>query len=93
MQPVRSCDAAYVVVERGQIGLLRSSPTRSTKLSRGGADLVASHLVRGLEALLPSILTENAGRFKSALEATVELLERLTLSGIHEHAGSFSGPL
>src|SRR5688572_9524689 len=56
-------------------------------LARGIADLVAPLLVGRLESLLPTILAEDAGRFHAALEAAVQLLERLTLPGLHEHAG------
>jgi hypothetical protein len=44
-----------------------------------------------LEALLAAIFTENSGRFHSALEASVELFERLTLAGGYIHTGSFLG--
>jgi hypothetical protein len=43
-----------------------------------------------LEPLLAAVLTEDTGRFDAALEATVQLLERLTLAGVHKHAGSLA---
>jgi len=44
-----------------------------------------------LEALLAPILAEDARRLKTALKAAVQFLERLTLSGVYEHADSLSG--
>jgi hypothetical protein len=74
--------------DRGEVGSVRPSPARSAKLSGGGAKLVPTDFVGRLETLLAPILAEDAGRFKTALEATVQLFERLTLSGMHEHVGS-----
>jgi hypothetical protein len=64
---------------------------RSEELAACSADLVPPLFMRRLETLLSAMLAEDTGRLHSPFEAAVQLLERLALTGVHKHMGSFSG--
>jgi hypothetical protein len=58
-----------------EVGLVRPSPTCPAQLTGGSPDLVPTDLVGRLEPLLAAILTEDAGRFESALESAIQLFK------------------